>query len=318
MSHRVACRLVGLAITALIIPARGLSAQRCVGTTALVVRDEAGRVMGAEQMKRLAIRSVNGIAPQLRTDSAGIDPPYYVYEEFDPGLNAMVSRRLVAFGNPIVFGFGDQVSLAACGELRELTLGYAGKTMRLLLEIPEANNQYYEIDGPPFQDATFRLRRLRCRDGAQPSGMDDRTTRKCLVVADAWERAEHTSLGHLVARELAGRFVDSTAAACRSPAGRELEAVTRQEDWEATWASYPSVARGAPPPSVDFTTQFVLVVYRPALDLRSIRVDGRGDLTYVRSEGLYEPPRCGIFYLAVDRGGVRSVAGRPLPGAPSR
>src|SRR5687768_14790881 len=164
MSHRVGRRLVGLAITALIIPACGLSAQYCIGTTAYVVRDEAGAIMSAADMKRVAIRSLNGFTLQLRTDSGGTESPYYALESYVGYLNAMKFERVVAADNPLIWSLNP---LAHCGDVRDLTLTYAGKTMRLLFDIKE-HNTYFEIDAPPFQDGTFRLRSLRCRDRARP------------------------------------------------------------------------------------------------------------------------------------------------------
>src|SRR5688500_16933842 len=103
MSHRVGRRLVGLVVTALIIPARGLAAQYCIGTTAYVVRDEAGAIMSAAHMKRLTIRSLNGFTLQLRTDSGGTEPPYYALESYMGHLNAMQFEQVVAADNPLIW-----------------------------------------------------------------------------------------------------------------------------------------------------------------------------------------------------------------------
>ena len=308
VSHRVGRRLVALAITALIMPACGLVAQRCIGTTAYVVRDEAGAIMSAAHMKRLTIRSLNGFALQLRTDSGGTEAPYYALESYKGHLNAMQFERVVAADNPLIWSLNP---LADCGDVRDLTLTYAGKTMRLLFDIKE-HNTYFEIAAPPFQDGTFRLRSLRCRDRARPPMIDNRTRGKCLVEADSWQRVEQEPVGQLVARALAGGPVDSTAASCRSAAGRSLEAITTQQDWDTAWKRYPGVARGNALPSVDFATQFVLVVYRP-LWPRSIQLDKEGDLTFVRPLGLADGIPCSILFLTVERSGVRSIAGRPLP-----
>jgi len=316
MSRRVGGLLGGLAIAALIIPARGLSAQRCIGTTAYVVRDEVGAVMSAEQMTRLTVRSVNGIALQLRTDSVEGQPRYYAFDKFDYGIRAMRSERVVASDNPLTFGALNP--LAFCGGVEDLTLAYAGRTMRLLFDLGE-HNTYYEIESPPFQGGTtFRLRSLRCRHGARPPRIDNRTTGKCLVPADSWERTEEERAGRLVVRPLAGGVVDSTAESCRSSAGGLLEAITTQRDWETTWKAYPSVAGGNPLPKVDFATQLVLVVYRP-IGPRSVRVGQPGDLTWVRrpdqDQYFYDPIPCLVLYEAVDRNDVRSINGRPLPAA---
>lgn len=271
--------------------------------------------MRPEQMRRLTIRDVDGAALQLRTDSAGTEAPYYAHQRFAYWKNAMEPVRVVVSKNPLEFHqlYG---SLVACGAVEALTLTYAGKTMRLVFGIGE-HNTYYEIEGPPFQQGTFRLRSLRCHGGAPPPRIDNRTSGKCLVAADGWERTERGEVGHLVARELAGGFADSTAGSCPSATGRQLEAITTPRDWETAWTSDPGVARGKPLPTVDFTTQFVLVVYRAELavplGIESIRVDERGDLTYVHTPGLYAPRHCAMLYVAADRAGVRSVAGQPLP-----
>ena len=144
--------------------------------------------------------------------------------------------------------------------------------------------------------------------------IDNRTSGKCLVEADSWQRVEQEPVGQLVARALAGGSVDSTAASCRSAAGRPLEAITTQKDWDTAWKWYPGVTRGTALPTVDFKTQFVLVVYRP-IEPRAIRVDKEGDLTFVRPLGLYGGIPCSVLFLTVDRSGVRSIAGRPLPDA---
>lgn len=313
MSIRTAFRVV-IASTILTLATAGDAlGQLCIGTTAYVVRDTAGRVMSAEQMKGLAI-SVNGVPLRVRTSERFVDP-YYGYDHvirFRHG-DSTVIWRAADVANPLSFdGVGSPLTL--CGRIADMTLAYGGKVMRMALDV-EQHNTYYEIDSPPFQDGSFHLGSLACGSGAPPPRIDNRTTGVCRVSADNWERMGGDRVRYFVPIYYGGGFVQLSADACRS---RGTVVITTPEERAAVWKSHPEATGPHPEPSTDFGRQFLLVVYQAGraanYGRNSFLVRSRGDLTFIPvPDERTDPGACSVMFFVLSRDGINSVEGKPLP-----
>ncbi|HEV8158805.1 MAG TPA: hypothetical protein VGP58_07235 [Pyrinomonadaceae bacterium] len=292
-------------------------AQYCTGTTRYVVRDEAGKILTGENLKKLTVKSINGIPLKLRQAASETGLNYYeaefvrgYYQDNIPKEFRRETRIILEKNNPLIFGI---YSPTVCGKVGDLTLEYGGKQMRLIFDIGEHNTSY-EIDSPPFWEGTFHLASLKCKDGAKPPLIDNNNTGKCPVSADSWKSAGNDWARHLVWNEMwdgrNARRVD-----CKN---KKLEVITNHKDWTAAWEIYRGVGRSNPLPAIDFKTEVVLIVYLPkappSLGYDSIVVDKKGDLTFrpppPRS---YDPNRCSVLLLEIYRSGIKSIEGKPLP-----
>lgn len=263
-------------------PDRAALAQYCIGTTAYIVRDEAGAVMSTDQLGRLSVQ-----------------------------INGIPATRLT---NPLTFGINGIHT--ACGQLGDLTLTSGGKTMHLLFDIRE-HNTYFEIDGLSYREGTFHLRSLECLHGARPPVIDNNSSGKCLVPAERWEGADKEWVRYVLAPT--GRaFAGSTTVPLEECRTRTLDAVTERAASDSLLAAYPSLGEGYWR-DFDLRVQFLLAVHQTigaTYSLKSFRVDKRGDLTYEPP-----PPRpgdggtCTAMYVVLYRSGIRSINGVPLPPA---
>ena len=312
---------VGFAATS---PCHAAFAQYCIGTTAYVIRDEAGAIMSTEQLERLSVR-INGVQTIARTDSVA-HRRFLEYETvvarkgYVAGaarwIDSLTTARATWVTNPLTFGVNG--SLTACGQLGDLTITSGGQVMRLLFDIRE-HNTYFEIDGLPFRDGTFHLASLKCADGARPPAVDNASSAKCLVPADRWEGMDADWVRYVIPRPMHG-IAGSTTVPPEQCRTRTLAAVTERAASDSLLAAYPSLAQGLWT-GVDFRVQFLLAVHQTigtTYSLRSFRVDKQGDLTY-------EPPparpdlsgSCTAMYVVLYRSGIRSIDGIPLPPAPA-
>src|SRR5262249_22038369 len=180
--------------------------------------------------------------------------------------------------NPLVIGEHDN-----CGHIGELKIASPGKQMILYFDTEE-HNTYYEIDSLPFQEGVFHLRSLRCKDGAAPPLIDNRTVGKCLVSAETWEGSDKEWFRYIIPERRSysrGGYISKSVDFCR---GKPPDVITSQEALVAAWNTYREATHVNPLPPVDFRREFVLAPYLPArspsYSIEAIRVDKRGDLTF--------------------------------------
>jgi hypothetical protein len=204
----------------------------------------------------------------------------------------------------------------ACGQIAAREIASSGKQMILYFDIDE-HNTYYEIDSLPFQEGVFHLRSLRCKDGADPPLIDNRRVGKCLVSAENWEGSDEEWVRYIVPSRpsYGGGYIWKSADFCR---GKPLDVMTSRDALAAAWNSYREATNGNSVPDVDFRREVVLIPYMPArsaaYSIKSLKVDKSGDLTFDPGpEGSSDPKNCSILFLIINRAGIKSVGGKPLP-----
>ncbi len=177
-----------LAITALIfISVQDVPAQYCIGHTAYIVRDEAGKVMTVPELEKLAIK-INGIELKWHRPTPDRNMIFYQFEHlmnYDKKLRRYM-RNGGELRNPLGFGIDPP---AFCGQIGDLVISKSGKEMRLIFDIGE-HNTHYQIDSLPFREGAFYLGSTKCSDGAAPPMIDNNTVGKCLVSADNWKTVD--------------------------------------------------------------------------------------------------------------------------------
>jgi hypothetical protein len=304
MLHRIIFYFMILLI-AILLPVRSVFAQECIGATAYIVRDEAGRVMNLQETKKLVVK-VDGVALDQKHFTASISSEFLPDQKEFKEANPLVFFGVIPDGAKTVVGY--------CGKIGEVVIIYGGKQMRLLFDI-DKHNTLYVIDSLPFQEGTFHLRSLKCKDGARPPMIDNNTIGKCVVSADNWEGMEKEWVRRLSKNDYIGIRSDQSRS-CRS---KVISVISRQTDLAAAADLYPEIKRGGTLlPAIDFKTEIALIISTPRLlSYGSIIVDKNGDLT------LDQPPEdsdnnCHMFFLRVYRSGVKSIEGNPLPPAPTQ
>jgi hypothetical protein len=219
--------------------------------------------------------------------------------------------RIAWHANPLIFHVNSE--LGACGRIGDVVLAYRGMEMQLFIDADE-HNTFYEIESPPFQNATFRLRALPCVDGGRPPAIDNRTSGKCVVSSLNWQGMDEEWVRHLVPIFGKGGLFNTPVAECDS--NEVVRAVTKRSEWVELYRGYPEVLGFEPFPEIDFLTTMIVAVYRrsrgPGYSLDAMRVDRRGNLTFVYSSPPTSQSACSLTVLALFRSGVRSVHGTPL------
>jgi hypothetical protein len=183
---------------------------------------------------------------------------------------------------------------------------------------------YYDIDSVPFQEGVFHLRPYDFDSMPFPEGVfhlrrsptcDIRSPGKCFMSAENWEGSDKEWIRHIVPRrQSSGGYIRKSAKFCdKSP-----DVITNQEDWSAAWRSYSEATSGNWLTNVDFRREMVLIPYlpdrSPGYPVEAIRVDKKGDLTFHPGpENPRVPNKCSILFLIINRAGIKSVGGKPLP-----
>lgn len=310
MFHHISFYFLTLLIALIFLPASNVFAQRCIGATKYIVRDEKGEMMSLKEMEKLTF-SFNGTALKLHKAPNDAELAYYEYEDvqfYDGKFRRQTEK--IFLSNPLIFGIDSP-----CGKLGDLTVGSGGKLMKLFFDIGEHNTSYL-IDSLPFQEGTFQLKSLGCKDGARPPMIDNLNAGNCFVSADNWKGMEKDWVRHLIWNDFSGGRIDTQGLDCRK---KTIGVISTQKDWEAAWKFYREANRGNPLPAVDFRAEVVLTVFLPkappSSGYDSILVDKKGDLTFRRlpPPKAYDPDACSILLLIIYRSGVESIEGKPLP-----
>jgi hypothetical protein len=274
-------------ICLLSVSEQSVFAQRCIGATSYLIRDEAGKILSQAEMEKLVIK-VDGV-------------------ETSPDRPVRT--------NPLSLGHFHPLN-NTCGQVADVVIGYHGKQMTLYYDILE-HNTYYEIDSLPFREGVFHLRSLKCHDGARPPRIDNDTTGKCVVSAETWEGSEKEWVRYVqVARHSGGGdFINQPASFCRRKAP---DVIVDQPGLESIWRKYPEATHGNHFPQVDFQREIVIAPYLadqgPSYTFKSLKVDQRGNLTFhpaPRDVDVAEN-KCSIVFLIINRGGIKTVSGKPF------
>lgn len=291
-------------------------AQRCIGSTRYAVRDQAGKILSGENLKRLTVKSINGIPVRLNSSPNEIGTFFYeadfvrgFYQDNVAREFRRETRTVLENSNPLIFGAYNP---SVCGKIGDLTLEYRGVEMRLIFDIPEHNTRYL-IDSLPFQAGTFYRGALRCADGGSPPMIDNNTTGKCVVATDTWTKADATWKRPL-------RWTDSWSSRLNGTdpcPGRKVEAISRHTEWVDAWALHHGTNRNDPLPAIDFTTEVILIVHLPAtyrLGHDSAWTNLKGELIFPDQPSVRKRAslNCTVWMLRIYRSGIKSVDGRPL------
>jgi len=292
------------------------SAQYCIGRTAYIIRDEAGREMTVPEIEKLVV-AVNGIELIWHRPDPKMDVILY---QFEGVINYNKTlRRVVRNGgelrNPLGFGMDPP---AFCGKIGDLVIRKGKKVMRLDFDIGE-HNTHYEIDSLPFQEGTFRLKSTKCKDGTPPA-IDNNTVGKCRVAASAWAPLDRSQKRIVIPRE-----TWATGRSRKDCVGMGTEIITTEKRFAEVVRENPLMNQTYVP-AVDFKTEIVLVQYLDSNRRKHgngpLTVDARGDLTFGEpsavSFGGGSVPFCAMRLWAVYRSGIATVEGKPIPPVSTR
>jgi hypothetical protein len=298
MFHRIIFYFMTLSIALILLPERNIFAQECIGTTAYIVRDEIGKVMNLQETKKLVVK-VDGVALDQQRFTASIPSAFLPDQKEFKEANPLVFFGVIPDGAKTVVGY--------CGKIGDVVISYGGKQMRLLFDINKHNTRYV-IDSLPFQEGTFHLRSLKCKDGARPPMIDNNTIGKCVVSADNWEGLEKEWVRHLSWNDYGGIRTDQN----RSCRNKVISVINTGTDLAATGELYPEIKRGSNLlPAIDFKTEIMLIISTPRLSYESIVVDKNGDLTLGPLPETSDN-NCHMYFLKIYRSGVKSIEGKPL------
>lgn len=315
MNHLNLFHFITLLLFLIFASVSDVAAQMCIGATRYVVRDEAGKIMTEEKLKKLTVKNINGIPLKLIQIPSEMGSHYYeigayYYEaEIVRARYQKIVREteiVLKNSNPLVFFDG----LTHCGRIGDLTLEYGGKQMRLIFDIG-GHNTSYEIDSLPFREGTFRLGSLKCSDGAKPPIIDNLNDGKCLVSAESWEGTNKDWVRHLILNDFWGDQVDPRL----NCSDKKIDVINNQKDWAVAWKLNPLANNYSSIPAIDFRAEVVLIIYfLGRLGYDSIIVDEKGDLT-IRASPRPRLRRedCSVVLARIYRSGVKSIEGKPLP-----
>ena len=291
------------------------SAQRCIGSTRYLVRDEAGKIIAGADLKNLTVKRVNGIPIKLRPTPS--ETGEFFYEgEFVRGYyqNNIAqefrreTRTVLHQSNPLTFAVYLPTD---CGKVGDLTLEYRGIEMRLIFDIPEHNSSFL-IDSLPFQAGTFYRNAMQCADGVPPPLIDNNTTGKCLVSADTWKKADVNWTRPV-------RWSESwTSNRTSSCSDRKIQIIANHTDWTKAWKMHRGLDNYNPLPAIDFQTEAVLIAHLPRslpLEYDLARVNMNGDLSFSSATPVKRMASdgCAIWLLRIYRSGIKTIDGKRLP-----
>jgi hypothetical protein len=157
-------------------------AQFCTGSIFYQLRDESGEKMSREQLAKVTVKVIDGIESVIEKN---LDQQIFYKITYPTG------DIKIKIENPL------RVS-GSCGQLKDLTLQYEGKSMKLIFENND-NWTRFMIDSLPFQAGTFKLEKVtQTEKGLRnfnkqviPCQKDpNNQSNLCLVSARTWKRLD--------------------------------------------------------------------------------------------------------------------------------
>jgi len=160
-------------VKGLILTDENKNAQYCVGQTKYLPRDAKGRILKKKHLKNLKVLTIDGKHRELVKKQGYFNIHYDTH-------NGLRNHRIY-FKKNLTFTFGF------CNQIRDLTLEYKGKTMMLIFDVGILNSNLY-IEALPFQNGTFELTSLKCKNGKRPPRTDNENQGFCTVSSENWKK----------------------------------------------------------------------------------------------------------------------------------